>query len=524
VTVRPSPLVTHSPNKPFPLIETIGGRALSRPLTLPPDVETAPVEPTEAERAPQKPRVPHILFAGLLAGGLLLRVVTQLGFRPAFWFNDSFEYLGIALRWDAYLIRPNGYSAYLWLLRPSHSIAAVTVSQHLMGLGIAVAGYVLLLRHGVRRWLAALAAVPVLFNPYQIQLEHLVMSDTLFLGLVVAALVVLLWHRKPGPRTVAVVGLLIAAASLTRSLGPALVGLVGIYLLARRTGWRGLVALAVAAVVPLAGYAAWFKSEHGSFAMSSSEGIYLYSRVIPFADCAKIEPPQRLRPLCESRPVGKRWEVGSGYIWWDGPLDRIPLSRKASVEVPEDRFDPARNEAAREFAMLALRAQPGDYLRVVAKDVARGFAWERDVYPSPYVYNMYEFSERPHNPPAGRVFVSGATWEQDMRAYAHGDARTQVVRPAAGWMMWYQKHATFPGPVLAVLFVVALAGIAVRRARDDRRLTAGLLVAVGAALLVLPSLTAQFDHRYVLVAIPFAAWSAALGLSMLAGRASPPRS
>ena len=53
-----------------------------------------------------------------------------------------------------------------------------------MGLLVAVMSYALARhRFAVPAWLAVLATLPVLFDGFEIQLEHLIMSDTLFLFL-----------------------------------------------------------------------------------------------------------------------------------------------------------------------------------------------------------------------------------------------------------------------------------------------------------------------------------------------------
>ena len=62
--------------------------------------------------------------------------------------------------------------------------------QHLLGLGMAVAIYLLLLRRGVPRWLAALATAPVLLDAYQLQIEQNVMPDVMFEALIMAGVVV----------------------------------------------------------------------------------------------------------------------------------------------------------------------------------------------------------------------------------------------------------------------------------------------------------------------------------------------
>ena len=64
---------------------------------------------------------------------------------------------------------------------------------------MAVAIYVLLLRRGVPRWLAALATAPVLLDAYQLQIEQNVMPDVMFEALIVAGLVALLWRATPSP-------------------------------------------------------------------------------------------------------------------------------------------------------------------------------------------------------------------------------------------------------------------------------------------------------------------------------------
>ena len=73
------------------------------------------------------------------------------------------------------------------VLQPFHSYALVTVLQHLMGLLVAVMIYALARhRFGAPAWLAALATLPVLYDGFEIQLEHLILSDTLFLFLAIA--------------------------------------------------------------------------------------------------------------------------------------------------------------------------------------------------------------------------------------------------------------------------------------------------------------------------------------------------
>ena len=102
----------------------------------------------------------------------------------------------------------------------------------------------------------------LLLDAYELELEHLLLSDTVFLFLVLALVSVLLWPGARGPWAYAGVGALLAAASLTRSIGLVLVPLVLVWMV-RRTGWRSFAALLAACVVPLAGYAFWFSVRTG---------------------------------------------------------------------------------------------------------------------------------------------------------------------------------------------------------------------------------------------------------------------
>ena len=90
---------------------------------------------------------------------------------------------------------PQGYQALLRLLEPVGGLALVAAVQHVFGLAMAVALYAVLLRRGAPRWVATLAAAPVLLDAYQLQLEQTIMPDVLFETMIAAGLVVLLWRR-----------------------------------------------------------------------------------------------------------------------------------------------------------------------------------------------------------------------------------------------------------------------------------------------------------------------------------------
>jgi hypothetical protein len=460
------------------------------------------------------------LFVTVLLAGALLRVVAELGFRPIMWVNDGLEYLGVSLRWQAYPVRPDGYSAFLRLLLPFHSLALVAALQHLMGLTVAVGLYALLRHWRVPGLLATLGVLPQLLDVHQIELEQLALSDTLFTFLLVTSVVLLGWQRRATLLTAGAAGLLLALAALTRSVGLPLVVLGGVYLLVRWPGWRPVLAYALLALLPLGCYAAWYHHEHGSYSFGTADGVFLYSRVMVFADCAAIKPPAGLAALCR-QPGQPRWPVSSDYIWHASPLDELP-GRLSSPPVAVQVFTPQRNGPALKFAVRAIESQPLSYLQVGLRDLVRSFGWSRQPFPSAAVIHTYTFSRRPYLIDPGRIYVFGATAGQDMASYEHGNAQTRVIGPYAGVMIGLQRFMFLPGPVLGVLLAMGLAGLLAPGRRDERRWQVLLLWGFSLALLLIPPFTAQFDYRYVLPAVPLASAAAVLAMVILVPRWSAP--
>ncbi len=465
------------------------------------------------------------LFTGVLLVAAALRADAELGYRWQSWFNDSFSYLRAAVTLTPGTTRPSGYPVYLWLLSPAHSYLLVTASQHLMGLAVAVMIYALARqRFGAPAWLAVLATLPVLYDGFEIQLEHLIMADTLFLFLVTAAVTVVLWQPEPGWRACLVAGLLLGASATVRPTGLPLLAVFLLYLLIRLFGaWRrvvaGLAACAVAFAVPVAGYEAWYAAAHGRFALTDSTGVFLYSRVMTFADCSRITLPPDLLPLCTTVPPDQR-PIAQAYIW----TDASPLLRLPSAE-----FSPATDHLAESFALRAIASQPLDYARAVWDDTARSFDWNRPVFPNPQTYDAYLFGSQspaiPASPYGG--YPSAASY------YVRGNPATVVVNPFAEVIRAYQRYVWLPGTVYGLILLAGLAAIAAGWRRAGREATGGPAVAAGRSsreallpwlcslmLIVVPAATAEFDYRYVTTAVPFAclALAVALGPARLAGR------
>ena len=159
------------------------------------------------------------LFALVLVPALLLRLDAELGYRWQSWFNDSFSYVSDVINLHPDTTRVGGYAIFLKVLEPLHSFAAVTILQHLMGVSVGVMIYALArYRFGAPRWIATLATLPVLFDGFQIQLEHLILSDVPFEFLIVLATTLLLWDRKPSWPRCTLIGLILGIADTVRSV------------------------------------------------------------------------------------------------------------------------------------------------------------------------------------------------------------------------------------------------------------------------------------------------------------------
>jgi hypothetical protein len=451
----------------------------------------------------------HRLFVLALIPALLLRVDAELGYRWQSWFNDSFNYVTTAVTMQLDPTRVDGYSVYLWLLSPLHSYALVTISQHIMGLLIAVMIYALA-RHRFRApsWVAVLATLPVLYDGFEIQLEHLIMSDTLFLFLVMLAITLLLWNPRPPWPACLLAGLLLGISSVVRSTGLPLIAVFAVYLIIRfasgrsapRRRWLSLVAgtaaCCAAFALPLFAYEGWYGAQHGEFTMTDSTGVFLYSRVMTFADCSKMgQLPPDLLSLCTTVPPDKR-PLAQDYIWDPfSPLDRFPAPK----------FTPLPNQLAEQFAIKAIEGQPLAYARVVFDDTWHSFGWIRTAFPNADTYDEYLFGYHSLSVPSGHPYGG---YSSTAAYYARGNPETSVVNPFAAAIRLYQRYVWLPGTVYGLILLAGLAGLVLAWRRIGGE--ALLPWACSVALIVVPAATAEFDYRYVLTAVPFGCLAAAM--------------
>jgi hypothetical protein len=442
----------------------------------------------------------HRPFLAVLAAGAVLRVLAFAAYRPALeFYGDSYTYLADARRLTLDRVRPFGYSAFLRALTVP-DLMMVTAVQHLLGLALGAALYVGLTRRGVGRGLATAAAAPVLLDAYQVDIEQLVMAETLFSALLVAGVAVVTWTDRPRAGGCALAGLLLACATLTRTVALGLAAVVLPYLLVRRAGCRGAGAFLAAFSLPLAGYAALFHLTYGPWALGEADGVFLWGRVAPFADCRRAHLAPALRALCSPHPPADR--PGPNYYDW------APTSPLVALAWPPRGPRAGIGRAA----LSVIAAQPGDYLRSVAGDTLHFFAPGRRVGRQDWYVGSWYFPT-PSTPRLWHV-------SQPLVDLAGHPAHRHDIPVVAGLLRGYQRVGYTPGPLLAACCLLGLLPAAARSGRRRVRADCVAGVGMGMLLLVIPSATATFDYRYLLPTLVLLPPAAALaGQEFLAARA-----
>jgi len=453
------------------------------------------------------------VFTVALAAAVVPRLVAMLGYQPAILFRmDTFDYLWGALHLSPNVINPSGYSLFLWLFLPFHSLALVAALQHLMGLGMAVMIYALLRRYGLPGWGATLAATPVLFDPAQLLLEQLVMADVLAMTLMVGALLLLLTGRL-SPWRLATAGLLMGLSTIVRPTVLPLIVLMALYLLIRRAGLRRVAVTLAACALPVVAYAGWFDAAHGSFNLTDSNGLFLWSRTMSFARCSVIHPPPDLQPLCPEAQPGHlanpdpvRRPRPSHYLWnrgtwqWQPPVQQFVPNAAA--------FSQAKNARAQQFAVRAIIAQPLSYAHVVLHETSLPFRTLANKWRFPVSKPTKEWYLAQGNFRYATAGVVGYTGSKGAVGQIERNKWAAFMKqPFTKMMGLYQSIIFLPGPVLGLVILAGLVGLLI----PSRRTWAGALLWISAVVvMVLPTAVHEYTYRYLVPAVPLFCISAAL--------------
>src|SRR6266851_2106015 len=275
----------------------VGPRGLQR---------TSPQKTSPQKTGLRKPGLRGISLAALLrrhwllAAGLTLRVLAQIAYRPALLYIDSVKYLYIANGAD-----PVGYRVLLKPLLAVGNLDVVAAVQHLLGLGMAVALYLLMRRRGVPRWLAALATAPILLDGYQLQNEQTIMPDTLFEALIVTGLVIMLWLPRPKRWMIIAAGITLGASATVAQIGQILILPTVIYLLVAVPGWRAKLTkgtvLCAAFALPIVAYCSVSLVDNGHFRLAYTGSNDLYGRLVMATNCQSLNLPAYEQALCPTR-------------------------------------------------------------------------------------------------------------------------------------------------------------------------------------------------------------------------------
>ena len=391
---------------------------------------------------------------------MVLRGLSLAAYQPALLYIDSLKYLFGA--WPGN--DPLGYNVILKVLLIGGDLNTVTVIQHLVGLAMAVVLYLLLLRRGTPRWLAALAAAPVLLDAYQVQIEQTIMPDVWFEALIVAGLAFLLWRPEPGPWRIAAGGLALGASAPVAQVGQILIVPAVIYLLIIVPGWRRkllqAVILCVAFAVPIAAFSFREYVVAHQFSLAPAAGSTIYGRLAESADCATLKMPAYERAVCPPRALAIR-------LGPDG-LVHSALSPDHTYVAPPGR---THGEVIGNFEHRVLTQQPLRVVGGVLGDATRLFELHRVTSTGDTPISRWQF-QTSYPTYGDSIFLSpGHTIMLGLHFQASGGpvqvrplpagmgGHATVNRPLASFLRGYQLNGGYtPGPLLAFATLAGLAG------------------------------------------------------------------
>jgi hypothetical protein len=227
-------------------------------------------------------------------------------------------------------------------------------------------------------------------------------------------------------------------------------------------------------------------------------------RTTSFVECSKIVVPSYEQQLCPTVPVSRR--ADPTVYGWHSPDRNHALDPPPGVGI---------DQAFRDFAVTAIKAQPGAYARVVARDALMSF------YPARFDAYGYDTAHKW----SFAYFVDWNPTHWNAPSYAaHGGQQPTSHQPLADFFWLYGYVVILPGPVILALLVLAGVGIVRRRppAAPGIRPLIFLAAGLGLGLAWAPDVLAEFTWRYQLPLVVLAPVAGALAWARLRGPADSP--
>jgi dolichyl-phosphate-mannose-protein mannosyltransferase len=310
----------------------------------------------------------HPLLVGVVVIAVVLRTLVEVAYWPALFYSDSWEYVNLAYSRSIVAFsgdRPSGYPLLMHLLSlPGRSLATITIAQHLAGIAIGVTAYAFLRRLGIREWVAVVAAAVILLDSYAIALEQHIMAETFFaLAILLSAAIAALFAKSP--LLMATSGVLLAGAVSMRVAGLYAVPAFVLFVLVKARPARAAAAALAGLALPLLAYASLHAADGRGFGFTETIGGWaLYGRVSSIADCRGAGIPAETKPLCQTAEQRAKGHPPSWYVF----SRNSPAHRQFG-------FDPSPRVSGllSDFAFAIVRANPADYVELVATDFARIF-------------------------------------------------------------------------------------------------------------------------------------------------------
>ena len=259
-----------------------------------------------------------------------------------------------------------------------------------------------------------------------------------------------------------------------------------------------------------------FHSEYGQYNITNSDGMFLWSGTTSFANCAIIKPPADLQPLCPNREkfaakvaAQPAWSIQAlldapapaAYLWASDAWWRHDA---------HPGFNSYNTKLAMRFAILAIKAQPLDYILTSARDEMLVFLGTD----RPLSIQSMSFTTTPRlSTPLPSYYA------HDLYVYAHTTTNTHPVQPYAYFMFLYQEPVYFPGIVFFGVVIAGFVGLIRKRRQWGWGGPAVLPWALAIVSLVLPALLKESLYRYAMVAIPLSCLAA--GLAFVRQRQKP---